>query len=89
MSLATALSIYLRSSTVIGTCLIAAHGHLERKKRAPDLAPSYKGICLIRDAMLGAMTGPFLIPYALIGKTGKCPIPPPSDSPPDITHITL
>jgi hypothetical protein len=33
-------------------------------------------IGILRDGMLGAIAGPFLIPYALVADYKHCPIPP-------------
>ena len=82
---------YLQLSCAFGAGFTAVHGYKRRDHRLPTLSPLYHSIGFLRDGVLGAMAGPFLLPYALVADYKHCPVPPlkqPSN-PPDISHVTL
>lgn len=82
---------YLQASCAFGAGFTAVHGYKRRDHRLPTLNPLYHSIGFLRDGMLGAMAGPFLLPYALVADYKHCPVPPPKQpsNPPDISHVTL
>jgi len=81
---------YIQASSVFGVGFIAVHGYRHRDYRLPTLNPIDHMIGILRDGMLGAMVGPFLLPYALVADYKHCPIPPSKGSkspPPDFSQI--
>jgi hypothetical protein len=85
------LNRYIQASCAFGAGFTAVHGYQRRTNRIPTLNPLYHSIGILRDGMLGAMVGPFLLPYALVADYKHCPIPPPKhpSSPSDVSQITL
>ena len=84
-----ALSLYIKTTSAFGAGCIAVHGYRRRDYRIPTLNPFDHTIGILRDGMLGAMAGPFLLPYALVADYKRCPIPPSNGKPPDFSQINL
>jgi len=82
---------YLQLSCAFGAGFTAVHGYMRRDHRLPTLNPLYHSVGFLRDGMLGAIAGPFLLPYALVADYKHCPVssPNPPSNPPDISHVTL
>ena len=67
---------YIKASCAFGAGFTAMHGYCHRDRRQPTLSPQYHVLGFLRDGMLGAMAGPFLIPYMITGNYTRCPLPP-------------
>jgi len=80
---------YIQASSAFGAGFIAVHGYRRRDYRIPTLNPFDHTIGILRDGMIGAMAGPFLLPYALVADYKHCPIPPSNGQPPDFSQINL
>jgi len=87
----TIIARYIQASSVFGASFTAVHGYRRRDYRQPTLNPFDHMIGTLRDGMIGAMAGPFLLPYALVADYRHCPISPPkhpkSSPPPDFSQI--
>ena len=68
---------YIKTSCAFGAGFTAMHGYCHRDRRWPTLNPVYHVMGIFRDGLLGAITGPFLLPYALVASYTYCPISPP------------
>jgi len=67
---------YIKASCAFGAGFTAVHGYRHRDRREPTLNPLYHTLGFLRDGMLGAITGPFIIPYVIVTGYQRCPIPP-------------
>lgn len=83
----TALRAYGYITSITGAVTILAHGYMERSERVPTLPPHLQVVGGARDAFLGFILGPILVPTYLftpIKYHNRCPLsfrPPSSSSP--------
>jgi hypothetical protein len=62
---------YLKASAAFGAWFVVVHGHRRRQDRLP-FSVATELVCVPRDAMMGAILGPFL-PLAPFVLSDTCP----------------
>jgi hypothetical protein len=73
----TALRAYGYITSITGAITILAHGYMERSERVPTLPLSLHLVGGARDAFLGFLLGPILVPRYLllpIKNRNRCPL---------------
>ena len=80
----TALRAYGYITSITGAVTILTHGYMERSERVPNLPPHLQVVGGARDAFLGFILGPILVPTYLfmpMKHRNSCPFSPRPPSP--------